>query len=330
MNTPSQQILRLAFGFAVAQSLRVAAELGIADLLAKGERSADELSQATHTNADALYRVMRLLASEGVFREVSPRRFAQTELSATLRSDLPSSPRDFVRMINSEPFQAFAELLYSVRTGKPSIDKVFGAPRFQWLGSHPEQAALFQHAMIAFSQGSNEAVADAYDFKSSHCVVDVGGGHGQLLSAVLTRNPHLSGILFDLPSGIAAARTGAGGPLPRSELVAGNFFENVPAADTYIMKKVIHDWDDERASIILRNCRKAMSANGKVLIAETIMPVGNDPDPIKVLDLNMLAVPGGMERTETQFANLLSQSGLRLEQLIPTKAPISILEARIA
>ena len=330
MRTPSQQILRMSFGFALSQSLRVVAELGIADLLGGGERSVDELSQATHTNADALYRVMRLLASEGVFREESPRHFSQTELSATLRSDLPASPRDFVRMINGEPFQAFAQLLYSVRTGKPAFDQVFGAPRFEWLGSHPEQAALFQQAMIAFSQGSNEAVADAYDFSSSRCVVDVGGGHGQLLSAILIRNPHLSGILFDLPAGVAAARTGAGGALPRCELIAGDFFENVPAADTYILKKVIHDWDDERAAIILANCRKAMSANGKVLLAETLFPVGNDPDPIKVLDVNMLTVPGGLERTENQFASLFSVAGLRLERVIATKAPISILEACIA
>ena len=330
MRTPSQQILRMSFGFALSQSLRVVAELGIADLLGGGERSVDELSQATHTNADALYRVMRLLASEGVFREESPRHFSQTELSATLRSDLPASPRDFVRMINGEPFQAFAQLLYSVRTGKPAFDQVFGAPRFEWLGSHPEQAALFQQAMIAFSQGSNEAVADAYDFSSSRCVVDVGGGHGQLLSAILIRNPHLSGILFDLPAGIAAARTEAGSPLPRCELIAGDFFENVPAADTYILKKVIHDWDDERAAIILANCRKAMSANGKVLLAETLFPVGNDPDPIKVLDVNMLTVPGGLERTENQFASLFSVAGLRLERVIATKAPISILEACIA
>ena len=327
MSTPSQQILRMGFGFALSQSLRVAADLGIADHLAGGERSVEELAQATQTNADALHRVMRLLASEGVFREVSPRRFAQTELSATLRSDLPSGPRDFVRMINSEPFQAFAQLLHSVRTGEPAFDKVFGAPRFEWFGSHPEQAALFQQAMIAFSQGANEAVADAYDFSASRCVADIGGGHGQLLSAILSRNEHLTGILFDLPAGIASARTGAGAPLPRSELIAGDFFDSVPAADTYVLKKVIHDWNDARATIILRNCRKAMPANGKVLLAETIIPVGNEPNPLKVVDVNMLAVTGGLERTEAQFANLLSLAGLRLKRVIATKAPISILEA---
>ena len=330
MSTPSQQILRMGFGFALSQSLRVVAELGIADLLVGGDRSADELSQATRTNAEALYRVMRLLASEGVFREVSPRCFAQTELSATLCSDLASGPRDFVLMINSEPYQAFAQLLYSVQTGEPAFEQVFGAPRFQWLGSHPEQAALFQRAMIAMSQGTNEAVANAYDFSASRCVADVGGGHGQLLSTILARNAHLTGILLDLPAGVAAARTGTGGALPRSELIEGDFFESVPSTDTYILKKVIHDWDDERAAIILKNCRTAMTANGKVLVAETIIPAGNDPHPIKVLDVTMLTVPGGLERTEGQFAKLLSVAGLRLERVIATKAPISILEARAA
>ncbi|SEB25259.1 methyltransferase [Variovorax sp. YR216] len=330
MSTPSQQILSMGFGFALSQSLRVVAELSIADLLAGGERSADELAEATRTNADALYRVMRLLASEGVFREVSHRRFVQTELSAALRSDLQSSPRDFIRMINGEAFQAFAQLSYSVQTGKPAFDQVFGAPRFEWLGAHPEQAALFQRGMIALSQGSNEAVADAYDFSASRCVVDVGGGHGQLLSAILARNAHLHGVLFDLPSGIAAARTAAGGPLPRSELVAGNFFESVPPADTLVLKKVIHDWDDERAAAILRNCRKAMASNGRILLAETIIPAGNDPALIKAIDVTMLAVPGGLERTESQYAELLSLAGLRLERVIATKAPISILEARLA
>ena len=204
MSNPSQQIMRLGFGFAVSQALRVIIELGIPDLLAVGEQSVDELATATQSDADALYRVMRLLAPEGVFREVLPRRFELTEVGAVLRSDRPG-PRDFIRMINSEAYLAFEQLLHSVRTGKPAFDKVFGSQRFDWLSKHPEQAALFQRAMVALSQGSNEAVAEAYDFRPFTRVVDVGGGHGQLLSAILARNPHLSGVLFDLPSGVAAA-----------------------------------------------------------------------------------------------------------------------------
>jgi SAM-dependent methyltransferase len=326
MHNASQQIMRLGFGFAVSQALRVIIELGIPDLLAVSEQSVDELATATQSDADALYRVMRLLAPEGLFREVLPRHFELTEVGAVLRSDRPG-PGDFVRMINSEPYLAFEQLLHSVRTGKPAFDKVFGSPRFDWLSEHPEQAALFQRAMVALSLGSNEAVADAYDFTPFARVVDVGGGHGQLLSAILARNPHLRGVLFDLPSGVAAAQQGAGGDLPRTEFVAGNFFESVPDGDIYVIKKVVHDWNDERAAVIMRNCRKAMQPNGKVLLAETLVPPGDEPDRIKSIDVVMLVVTGGLERTEAQYASLFDAAGLRLERVIQTRGPISILEA---
>lgn len=326
MLSPSQQIMRLGFGFAVSQALRVVIELGLPDHLAARERSVDELAAATQSDADALYRVMRLLAPEGIFREVTPRHFALTEIGAALRSDRPG-PRDFVDMINAEPYLAFEQLLYSVRTGKPAFEKVFGSSRFNWLSEHPEQAALFQRAMVALSQGSNEAVADAYDFKPFTRIVDVGGGHGQLLSEILARTPHLSGVLFDLPSGVAAAHKRAGENLSRTEFIAGNFFESVPGGDVYVIKKVIHDWDDERAAAILRNCRKAMLPNGKVLVAETLVPPGDEPDQIKGIDVVMLAITGGLERTEAQYASLFDRAGLRLERVIQTRGPISILEA---
>jgi 2-polyprenyl-3-methyl-5-hydroxy-6-metoxy-1,4-benzoquinol methylase len=326
MPSPSQQIMRLGLGFAVSQALRVVIELGIADLMAGGKQSVDELAAATGSDADALYRVMRLLAPEGVFHEIRPRHFELTEVGSVLRSDRPG-PRDFVHMMNCEAYLAFAELSHSVRTGAPSFEKVFGSPRFDWLSQHPEQAALFQRAMVALGQGSNEAVAEAYDFTPFKRIVDVGGGHGQLLSQILARNPHLSGVLFDLPSGVASARKGAGGALPRTEFVAGDFFEGVPAADVYVIKKVIHDWNDERAAAILKNCRKAMLPGGKVLLAETLVPPGDAPDQIKSIDVVMLAVTGGLERTEAQYARLFDAAGLRLDRVIETRGPISIIEA---
>ncbi|EJL57836.1 methylase involved in ubiquinone/menaquinone biosynthesis [Rhizobium sp. CF122] len=326
MPSPSQQIMRLGFGFAVSQALRVIIELSVPDFVATGEQSVDDVAATTRSDADALYRVMRLLAAEGVFREVLPRHFELTEVGAALRSDRPG-PADFVRMTNSEAYLAFEQLLYSVRTGMPAFNKVFGSSRFDWLSEHPEQAALFQRAMIALGQGSNEAVAEAYDFRPFTRIVDVGGGHGQLLSLILARNPHLSGVLFDLPSGIAAAHQGAGGDLPRTEFISGDFFESVPSGDVYVIKKVVHDWDDRRAAAILRNCRKAMPPNGRVLVAETLVPPGNEPDLIKEIDVVMLAVTGGLERTEAQYASLFDDAGLRLEQLIQTQGPISILEA---
>jgi SAM-dependent methyltransferase len=231
-------------------------------------------------------------------------------------------------MLNQEPYFAFAQLGYSVRTGLPAFDEVFGKPRFDWLADHPDEAALFQRAMIALNQGSNEAIAEAYDFGRFSRIVDVGGGHGQLLSAILTRNPHLSGVLFDLPSGVQMARSGAAGSLPRTEFVAGSFFDSVPlGADLYVLRKVIHDWNDKKAAVILRNCRDAMNPHGKVLIAETIIPAGNEPNLIKLIDANMLAATGGLERTQAEYASLLAAAGLRLERVISTGQPISVLEA---
>ncbi|MDA9544365.1 MULTISPECIES: methyltransferase [unclassified Bradyrhizobium] len=328
MYSPSQQLIHLGLGFMVSQALRVATDLNVADRLVAGERSVDDLAEETHCHCDALYRIMRLLAAEGVFSETSARRFQLTELGAALLSDAPSSPRDLIRMMNREPYLAFAQLTHSVQTGLPTFETVFGKPRFDWLADHPDAASLFQQAMIALSQGANEAVAEACDFGAFSQIVDVGGGHGQLLSEILKRHPHLSGILFDLPAGVEAARANAASFPPQTSFVAGNFFNAVPAgADVYIMKKVIHDWNDEQAVRILRNCREVMKPHGRVLIAETIIPPGNERNTIKLIDANMLVVTGGVERTESEFAALLAAAGLRLERVISTARAISVLEA---
>jgi SAM-dependent methyltransferase len=328
MNTPSQELLGISYAYVAGQALYVAAELGIADLLRDGSRTIEQLAETSHTDPEALYRVLRFLASKGIFLEGPPRHFTQTKLSDALRADAPSSPRDVIRMISGEPYTAFGQLLYTVRTGKTAFDYVFGMPRFEWLASHPEKADLFQRAMVSLSQGANAEAAEAYDFTECRRVVDVGGGHGQLLSEIVTRNPHITGVLYDLADGIAAARVGIGGQLPRCELVAGDFFENVPeAADAYILKKVIHDWDDERAEKILENCRRAMAPEGKVLVVETIMSAGNEPDPIKTFDLIMLVAVGGRERTRDQYERLFARAGLRLRQVIPAGSTLSILEA---
>ncbi len=325
MTNASQQVFRLGLGFVVSQAMRVVIELGIPDRLAVGETSVEDLAADTQTDPDALHRVMRVLAAEGVFSEASSRRFRLTELGAALQSDRPGL-RNFIRMLNSEPYLAFGELLHSVRRGTPAFDKVFGSRRFDWLSRHPDEAALFQRAMMEMGHGVNEAVAEAYDFGAFTRVVDVGGGHGQLFAAILSRNPHLQGVLFDLPSGVAAARQGAAHALAGAEFVAGDFFQSVPSADAYVIKKVIHDWTDERAATILRNCRKAMRPHGKVLVVETLVPAGDEPAEIKTIDVIMLAVTGGLERSEAHYASLFASADLRLERVIPTRAPIQILE----
>jgi len=321
-------LLRIGFGFAAAQSLSVAAELGIADLLAAGPQTVDALATATGTEPGALRRVLRLLAAEGVFSEEASGAFAQTPLSDGLRVDAAGSPRDFLRMIGREPFLAWGRLLDAVRTGRPSFELVFGAPRFDWLAQNPEAAALFQAAMVALSDDVVAPIAAAYAFGDLGVVVDVGGGHGSLLSAILARYPTVQGILFDLPDGVAAAAAGLGGPLPRCKLVAGDFFESAPqGADVYLMKKVLHDWSDDDAVRILANCRRAMAPGGRVLVAETVVPPGNAPDPIKVMDVNMLVVTGGRERTAAEFAALFARAGLTAGRVVPAGPRISLLEA---
>jgi SAM-dependent methyltransferase len=321
-------LLRIGFGFAAAQSLSVAAELGLADLLVAGPQTIETLATATRTDPGALRRVMRLLAAQGIFAEDEAGCFTQTQLSDALRADAPGSPRDFLRMIGREPYLAWGRLLDAVRTGKPSFELVFGAPRFDWLGQNPEAAALFQAAMVAFGDDLVEPVAAAYPFAELGVVVDVGGGHGRLLSAILARSSDVEGILFDLPGGIAAAEAGLGGPLPRCKLVAGDFFESVPeGANAYVLKKVLHDWSDDDAVRILANCSRAMAPGGRVLVVETPIPPGNAPDPIKVMDVNMLVVTGGRERTAVEFAALFDRAGLKAGRVVPTGARVSILEA---
>jgi len=325
---PAQHLFRLGFGFAVSQCLRVAIELGLADVM-DGERSVEELAQACGADPGSLYRILRVLAAEGVVRETTARHFELTESGRLLRSDVAASPRDFILMMNSEPYLAFEQLLHAVRTGEPTFEKVFGQPRFEWLDSHPDKAAVFQRAMAAMGLSRHGVLAEAYDFSPYAKVADIGGAHGQFIAAILERNPHLGGILFDRPASIAAARRIDVGRMPRLELVEGDFFKAVPqGADVYVIKKVIHDWNDEQSISILRNCRKVIPAHGRVLIAETIVPPGNEPHQIKLIDVTMLAVTGGRERTEAEYAQLLGAAGFALERVIPTREAISLIEGR--
>ena len=321
-------LLRIGLGFAAAQSLSVAAELGLADLLAAGPQTVEALASATGTEPSALRRLMRLLAAEGIFAEEASGTFAQTPLSDALRADASGSPRDFLRMIGREPFLAWGRLLDAVRTGRPSFELVFGAPRFDWLAQNPEAAALFQAAMVALGGDVIEPIATAYEFGDLGVVVDVGGGHGRLLSAILARHPGVEGILFDLPDGIAAAEAGLGGPLPRCKLVAGDFFESVPeGADAYLMKKVLARLVRRRRRPHPRQLPPRDGAGRPRPGCRDLVPPGNAPDPIKVMDVNMLVVTGGRERTADEFAALFARAGLAAGRVVPTGSRISIIEA---
>jgi hypothetical protein len=327
-------MLQLVSGYWLSQLVFVAAKLGVADELRGGPATAKALATRVGVHAPSLYRVLRALASCGVFAETTGGRFKLTPLAATLRSDAPGSLRDFAEMmVEGYNWQAWGDLLHGVRTGEQPFDHVHGVPTFEWFAQHPEDERIFAAAMASLSGTENDAVARTYPFGALRTLVDVGGAHGHLLATILRRHRQLRGILFDQPqvveaaarSGYLAARDLAG----RCQVRGGSFFDTVPAgADAYLMKYVIHDWDDERALRILHNCREAMAAGGRVLLVEHVIQPGNRPDFGKLLDINMLVVaPGGRERTREEFRSLLGRARLRLRRIVPTESRVQILEA---
>ena len=328
---PEAFLMQLAFGALMTQALYVAAKLGVADLLAEKSRPVAELAAATGTDERALYRVLRSLSGVGVFRETDPKVFAITPLAEPLRSDAPASVRNgMIFMGEGWHWNVWGELLHSVRTGKPAWGHVHGAEVFDYFAVNPEQAEIFNRAMTDMSAATAPAVVEAYDFSGVATLADIAGGHGYLLAQVLKAHPGMRGILFDVPPVIAGAEAvlEGEGVAGRVEKVAGDFFAAVPpGADTYLMKHIIHDWDDERAVRILANIRAAMPAAGRVLIVETVVPEGNEPHYAKLLDLEMLVSPGGLERTAAEYRALLAAAGLRLSRVVPTSSPYSIIEA---
>jgi hypothetical protein len=327
---PEAFLGQVAFGAMLSQALYVVAKLGVADLLAAEPQTASQLAAATKTHERSLYRVLRSLASIGIFEETESRVFVNTPYSEPLRSDAPNSLRNGAIFMGEEwHWRVWGDMLYSVETGKPAWGHIYGMEVFDYFAENPRQAEIFNNAMTDMSAGIAPAVVEAYDFSGINTLMDIAGGHGYLLAQILKANPEMKGVLFDMPSVIA----GAGaffekeGVAARAEKVSGDFFTSVPNnADAYIMKHIIHDWDDERATKILQNIRQAMTENGKVLIVEVVVPEGNEPHQGKVLDLEMLVSPGGLERTADEYRELLEASGLRLTRIIQTKSPFSIIE----
>jgi hypothetical protein len=323
-------LTNIAFGALTTQALYVAAKTGVADLLKDGAKTIAELAAATETHEDALYRIMRSLASHGIFSETAPKTFANTAYSEPLRSDVAGSFRNgAIFMGESWHWNVWGNMLHSAKTGNPAWGRTHGAEVFDYFPAHPEQAEIFNGAMTDMSVATAPAVVEAYDFSGIETLADIAGGHGYLLSQILRATPSLKGILFDMPHVIANADhlLGAQGTAERIEKVAGDFFREVPAADAYVMKHIIHDWDDERSVLILKNIRAAMKQGGKLLIVETVVPETNEPHYSKLLDLEMLVSPGGKERTPSEYRELLSRAGFRLTEIIPTKSPFSIIEA---
>ncbi|MBI5337134.1 MAG: hydroxyneurosporene methyltransferase [Mycolicibacterium rufum] len=324
-------LLELATGAWTTQVLYVAAKLGIADQLAAGPRRAADVAAAVGADPDAVYRLMRAMTSRGALRERRDGRFALTAVGHALRADSEGSLRDMVLFIGHPARWAdWGALLYSVQTGEPAAEMLRGMPFFAYLETDPDFAEVFNNAMTAASGLSNDVALQAYDFSRCRLVIDVGGGHGAVLSTILRGAPDARGVLFDLP----AVVEGAGGLLAdagvahRTAIEGGSFLESVPAGgDLYVMKNIIHDWDDEHSLTILRNIRTGIAEDGRLLLLEMVLPERASSFIGHMLDLEMLLMVHGRERTRAQYADLLSRAGFRLTRVLPTVSPMSVIEA---
>jgi hypothetical protein len=325
------QMRNLLMGFVVSRALQVAAELGLADALAEGPQDRETLAREVGADPDTMHRLLRALASVGVFGQLPDGRFTNTARSECLRRDVPGSVHGLARMHGGAPFwQAWAGLEHSVRSGEPSFSHVHGSPVFEYFATHPESGRRFDEGMISASGLINQAIVEAYEWGRVGTLVDVAGGAGSTLAAILQANAHLQGVLFDLPQVIERSRDhlAAQGVAARCRTETGSFFDTVPAgADAYFMKHIIHDWDDDDCVRILRHCKAAMPDHAKLLVCERVVPPGNDPSLAVTMDLVMLVLTdGGRERTEQEFRNLFARAGLRLARVVPTRTDNSILE----
>ena len=318
-------------GFRTTQMIHVAAKLGLADLLAAGPRPVADLAIAAGAEPQALHRLLRALASLGIFAEDEAGDFVLTPQAELLRSDVQGLLRDIALLYGEDwLWQSYGTMTHSVRTGAPAFAKVHGQPFYGYLHSHPRAAARFNAAMTGFSSHETEAILEAYDFSRVRSVADIGGGHGALLAALLRAHPQMTGTLFDLPSVVAGASPALDemGIAERACVRAGDFFDEAPAgADLYVMKSVLHNWDDTDAARILATCRAAMAPEARLLVIERVVPEGNAPSEAKLFDINMLTVAGGRERTEAEYRRLFGEAGLALARIAGTRSPLSVIVA---
>ncbi len=329
---PQLALQQLIQGFQVTQCIYVAAKLGIADLLKDGPCSSEDLAQATVTHAPSLYRVLRLLTAVDLLTEGEAHSFALTPLGAYLQTGVPGSMHDTVLCYGDKPFwQAWGDLLHRVETGETSFQHIFGLSLFDFNKQHPEHATRFNNMMTEWTASVAPTVAAAYDFSVIQTLVDVGGGHGQMLASILQVHPTLHGVLFDLPYVVAGASPllEVAGVASRCEVIGGDAFTAVPAGyDTYLLSRVIHDWDDERAIALLTRCHQAMQPRGKVLLVERVILTGSTSQVLVLeSDVQMLVMAGGKERTDAEYGALLSAAGFELTRLIAVLPPFYVIEA---
>jgi ubiquinone/menaquinone biosynthesis C-methylase UbiE len=326
---PPLQMLQLMSGFWISRCVYIIAKLGIADLLKEGPKNAAELASASGAHAPSLFRVLRALAAVDVLTQSDDNRFGNTPMSETL-CEGPASLRWFAMTeLGEEHYPAWGELMHSVRTGEIAFDKAFGEPVWEFFGKNPENARIFNNAMTGMTAQAEQALHAAYKFESIRTIMDVGGGHGEFITSILERNPAMRGILFDSPQVVEGAqpKLEAAGMADRCQVIGGNFFESVPeGADAITMKWIIHDWNDDQSIVIMRNCHRALPASGKLILVEAVVPPGDEMHFAKFIDLNMLVMTGGKERTAEEFRQLYEASGFKLTRIVPTESPFSVIE----
>ena len=326
----ASRLAELATGYFVSQAVLVAAELGIADSLAHGPRSTAELASDLRVHERSLYRLLRALASAGVFAEDEHGRFSLTPVAELLRSDEPGSQRSNIRLMVGQFFETWSDLIESVRTGQPAFNTRHGKSFFDHLAENSDHAQLFDDAMTARNERKTQATLEVFDLRDVRVLADIGGGNGSALIAILKSFPEMHGILFDRPDVIARARSAIEREkvAARCDLVAGDFLAQVPGgADVYLLRHILHNWDDDRSIAILTNVHRAMSPGARLLVVDRIIPHGNDPAFGKWMDLNMLVILGGAERTLEEFQRLFDRVGFRLGQIHSTSADVSLIEA---
>jgi predicted O-methyltransferase YrrM len=329
---PPVRMIELLGGFRISQALYAAAALGVADQLVAGPASAEALAGHTGAHAPSLHRLLRTLASVGVFTEPEPGVFALTPLGQTLTSGQPGSMRDLAIMWMDTHYAPFADLIHTIRTGQPAAEHLYGQPFFTWLSHHPEQASRFTGAMANLTSGFKTTVIASLPLDGIRTIVDVGGADGTVLAAILAAHPHMRGVLFDLPHVItdAAETLARHGVEDRVDCVGGDFLESVPAGgDAYLVSLVLHDWPDQQAQRILANIAAAAGSGARLLLLEFVVPPGDTPHLSKMSDLNMLAMMGGKERTETEWLELLKGAGFTGIDIRQASTPFSVIQATV-
>ncbi len=322
---PPVQMMQMITGFWTSCCIYSAAKLNIADHLKERSKTAEQLAEATHSDAASLYRVLRALSSVGVFSENSEHQFELTPLGKTLQSELPGSMKAMAIAQLGDHFNAWGNLIYSIKTGNIAFDKVEGMSLWKYYETHPDEGLNFMKAMSGLTGAVVVNVLPCYDFSGFKTIVDVGGGNGVLLMGVLNAAPQAKGIVFDEEYVVDETKKDLKekGFDKRCRTEAGSFFEFIPTnADAYLMKMILHDWNDEQCLQILKNCSRAMKNDSKLLVIEAVIPEGNDPHPGKFMDINMLAMTGGRERTEKEFDELFAKAGLKLSKMIQTHSPM--------